>query len=124
MADKVRIGIVGAGGWTVNRMLPGFQKAAEVTAVANRNRANAERVADQFGIENVLDDWSQVIAHPVVVQVAGVGGGIETDLASFQPETAVHGVQHVAESESHRGLRRIEVQRGLLRLSPRERGSQ
>ena len=63
MADKVRIGIVGAGGWTVNRMLPGFQKAGEVTAVANRNRANAERVADQFGIENVLDDWGQVIAH-------------------------------------------------------------
>ena len=36
VADKVRIGIVGAGGWTVNRMLPGFQKGPEVTAGGNR----------------------------------------------------------------------------------------
>lgn len=63
MADKVRIGIIGAGSYTVNRMLPGFQKTpdCEVTTVANRRRENAEKVAAQFGIPNVLDDWRQVI---------------------------------------------------------------
>ncbi len=63
MPDTVRIGLIGAGGYTVNRMLPGFQKAAncEVTTVANRRRENAEKVASQFNIPNVMDDWRQVI---------------------------------------------------------------
>jgi predicted dehydrogenase len=63
MPDKVRIGVIGAGGWTVSRLLPGFQKAAncEVTTVANRRRENAEKVAAQFNIPNVKDDWRQVI---------------------------------------------------------------
>jgi len=63
MADTVRIGIIGAGSYTVNRMLPGFQKAAncEVTTVVNRRRENAEKVAAQFGIPHVADDWRQVI---------------------------------------------------------------
>jgi predicted dehydrogenase len=63
MPDVVRIGLIGAGGWTVNRILPGFQKAAncEVTTVANRRRENAEKVAARFGIPNVVDDWRQVI---------------------------------------------------------------
>jgi predicted dehydrogenase len=63
MADTVRIGIIGAGSYTINRMLPGFQKAAncEVTTVVNRRRENAEKVAAQFGIPHVADDWRQVI---------------------------------------------------------------
>ena len=63
MPDKVRIGLIGAGNYTMNRMLPGFQKAAncEVTTVVNRRRENAEKVAAQFGIPNVADDWRQVI---------------------------------------------------------------
>lgn len=64
MADKVRVGILGAGAYTVNRMLPGFIKAAdccEITTVVNRRRENAEKVAAQFGIPNVADDWRQVV---------------------------------------------------------------
>jgi predicted dehydrogenase len=64
MADKLRVGIIGAGSYTVNRMLPGFLKApnCQVTAVANRRRENAEKVAAQFGIPRVADDWRQVLA--------------------------------------------------------------
>jgi predicted dehydrogenase len=63
MADTVRIGLIGAGNYTINRMLPGFQKAAncEVTTVVNRRRENAEKVAAQFNIPNVMDDWRHVI---------------------------------------------------------------
>jgi predicted dehydrogenase len=63
MAVKVRVGILGAGNYTVNRMLPGFMKAqnCEVTTVVNRRRENAEKVAAQFGIPNVADDWRQVV---------------------------------------------------------------
>jgi predicted dehydrogenase len=68
MADKVRVGIIGAGAYTVNRMLPGFMKApdCEVTMVVNRRRENAEKVAAQFGIPNVSDDWQQVLASNAV----------------------------------------------------------
>lgn len=63
MAGKLRIGILGAGSYTVGRMLPGFVNApdCEVTTVVNRRRENAEKVAAQFGIPNVADDWRQVI---------------------------------------------------------------
>jgi predicted dehydrogenase len=64
MADKLRVGIIGAGSYTVNRMLPGFMKApgCEVTMVVNRRRENAEKVAAQFGIPSVADDWRQLLA--------------------------------------------------------------
>src|SRR5262249_48880802 len=64
MADKVRIGIIGAGNYSVSRMLPGFQKVegCEVVAVANRRGETAEKVAAQFGIGRVEDDWRSIIA--------------------------------------------------------------
>jgi len=64
MADKVRVGIIGAGNYTVSRMLPGFQKVdgCEVTVVANRRRETAEKVAAQFGIGRVVDDWRELLA--------------------------------------------------------------
>jgi predicted homoserine dehydrogenase-like protein len=40
MPADVRIGIIGAGAFTTNRILPAFQKLAgvRITAVANRRR--------------------------------------------------------------------------------------
>jgi predicted dehydrogenase len=63
MADKLRIGIIGAGNFTVSRILPGFQQAegCVVTTVANRRKETAEKVAAQFGIEKVAEDWHEVV---------------------------------------------------------------
>jgi predicted dehydrogenase len=68
MPASVRIGLIGAGAFTTNRMLPNLQKVSdvEVTAIANRRRSTAEKVADQFGIPNVVDDYRQVIESPNV----------------------------------------------------------
>jgi len=68
MPEKVRIGIIGAGSFTTNRMLPGFQKLSDVdvTVVANRSRASAERVAASFGIPRVVSDYREVAASPDV----------------------------------------------------------
>lgn len=64
MSQKVRIGIIGAGVFTAGRILPNFQKLSdvEVTVVANRGRANAEKVAAQFGIPAVVSDYREVVA--------------------------------------------------------------
>src|SRR5580700_7000552 len=68
MAPSVRIGIIGAGAFTTGRILPGFQKLpdVQVTAVANRRRETAEKVAGQFGVPAVMDDWRELIASPNV----------------------------------------------------------
>ncbi|HTE85964.1 MAG TPA: Gfo/Idh/MocA family oxidoreductase [Dehalococcoidia bacterium] len=68
MPARIRIGLIGAGAFTTNRMLPNLQKLpdVEVTTIANRRRSTAEKVADQFGIPEVADDFTQVIASPNV----------------------------------------------------------
>ena len=56
MADKVRIGIIGAGGFTQSRILPGFKavEGCEVVMVANRRKETAEAVAAKFEIPALI----------------------------------------------------------------------
>ena len=65
MSDTVRIGIVGAGGFTRRRMLPNLLavEGAEVVAVANRSLESAERVAAEFGIRAPMGDWRELVAR-------------------------------------------------------------
>lgn len=65
---SLRIGIVGAGANTRLRHLPGFQRLAgvEVVAVCNRTRASAEKVASEFRIGEVYDDWKELVHSPSV----------------------------------------------------------
>jgi predicted dehydrogenase len=59
----IRVGFVGAGKNTRSRHIPGFQKQAgvELVAVANRSRQSGERVAKEFGIARVYDDWRELV---------------------------------------------------------------
>lgn len=58
----IGIGIVGTG-FARTTQIPGFQDCmgAKVVAIASRHRDRAETVAREFGIENVADDWQQLI---------------------------------------------------------------
>ncbi len=62
----IRVGIIGAGGNTVSRHIPGLQAipGVEVASVCNRSRASGERVARQFDIPTVYEDWQELIAAP------------------------------------------------------------
>jgi predicted dehydrogenase len=64
MPNTLRIGIAGAGGIARQRHLPGFAKidGVEVVSIANRSRASAERVAHEFGIPRVHDNWRGLVA--------------------------------------------------------------
>jgi predicted dehydrogenase len=67
MNDRtIRVGFVGAGKNTRTRHIPGFQKQSgvELVAVANRSRESGERVAKEFGIARVYDDWRQLVQAP------------------------------------------------------------
>ena len=63
MVDLVRIGIVGAGGFTRRRLLPGLLAlpGVELAAVANRTLVSAERVAQEFQIAKAFADWRDVV---------------------------------------------------------------
>ncbi len=66
--ESVRIGLVGAGANTRLRHIPGFQAidGVEVVAVANRSVASGQRVAEEFGIPQVYDNWQDLVNAPDV----------------------------------------------------------
>jgi predicted dehydrogenase len=69
MTDRpIRVGFVGAGNNTRRRHIPGLtaQPGIELVAVANRSKASGERVAKEFGIARVHDDWRAVVTAPDV----------------------------------------------------------
>ena len=63
-ASSVRIGLIGAGKNTRERHIPGFQAidGVEVVSVCNRSRESSQRVADQFGIPKVVENWQDLVA--------------------------------------------------------------
>lgn len=61
--DKIRIGFVGAGANTKLRHIPGFRSLdkVELVSVANRSYASAQRVAQEFQIPRIYDNWQDLI---------------------------------------------------------------
>ena len=66
--QKVRIGFIGAGGNTKLRHIPGFQtiNGVELVSVANRTLESGQKIADEFGILKVYDDWTDLIKSPEI----------------------------------------------------------
>lgn len=66
MADKVRIGIIGAGGIFRSRHFPGLAKVddAEVVAICNRSEDSGRKIADEFGLKpDIMTDTDALIAR-------------------------------------------------------------
>jgi predicted dehydrogenase len=65
--DFIGIGIIGTG-FARSTQLPAFRacEGARVVAIASGHRQNAERVAREFEIGHVAEDWREVIAHEMV----------------------------------------------------------
>ena len=59
----IRVGLIGAGGNTRSRHIPGLkdQKGVELAAVANRTVASARRIADKFGVAKVCGHWREIL---------------------------------------------------------------
>ena len=64
VASSIRIGLIGAGKNTRERHIPGFQAidGVEVVSVCNRSLESSQRVADQFGIPKVIENWQDLVA--------------------------------------------------------------
>ncbi len=61
--EEVRIGLIGAGRNTRDRHIPGFQQVGgvEIASVANRSLESGRRVADQFNIPEVHENWRALL---------------------------------------------------------------
>lgn len=71
--EMIGVGIIGAG-FARTTQIPGFKacRGARLVAIASNHRENAERVAREFGIENVANDWRELIARDDVDLVSVV----------------------------------------------------
>ena len=67
-SGEIRVGIVGAGQITRTRHLPGLRAipGVRVTAVCNRRRDTATRVAREFDIPKVYNNWEDLVADAEV----------------------------------------------------------
>jgi len=66
MSERIRIGIVGAGGITRVRHVPGFRALPDVVlhGVVNRTVASTEAAARDLGIPRTYPDWRTLVADP------------------------------------------------------------
>ena len=62
--DTIKVGVIGAGGNTTSRHIPGLQaiEGVEIVGVCNRSLESSQRVADQFGIPKTYGNWQDAIA--------------------------------------------------------------
>jgi predicted dehydrogenase len=63
MPDTIRIGVVGAGANTRLHHIPKLKKidGVEIVTVANRSKASSEKVAKEFGIPRVHENWQALV---------------------------------------------------------------
>jgi predicted dehydrogenase len=62
--DRIRVGIVGAGGIVGSVHIPGLRRmpGVEIVAVANRSLESSRRAAQEFGIPRAYADWEELLA--------------------------------------------------------------
>jgi len=63
MMSVIRVGIVGAGGNTTAKHIPLLQaiEGVEIVSVCNRSRESSERVAKQFNIPKIYENWQELV---------------------------------------------------------------
>ena len=73
----IRVGLIGAGANTRLRHIGGLrqQDGVEIVAVANRSRESGERIASEFEIPKVYDNWVDLIDADDRVKVLDCGVG-------------------------------------------------
>jgi len=77
--DRIRVGIIGAGGIVSSVHVPGLkrQPGVELVAVANRSLESSRRAADELGIANAYANWEELLA----------AGGLDAVLIGTWPYT-------------------------------------
>lgn len=77
--EKIRVGIIGAGGWAKYGHIPALQllDQFEITAVSSRKKTTADQLASAFDIPYAFDNEQDLITHPEVDLVVILAPGPE-----------------------------------------------
>jgi predicted dehydrogenase len=116
--SPLRIGIIGAGGNTRLRHIPGFQgiEGVEIVSVCNRSEASGRKVAQEFGISKVVSDWKAAIEDP---EVDAVMIGTWPNMHAEITIAALRGGKHVlTEARMARNLEEAEQMLEVSRQYP------
>jgi predicted dehydrogenase len=62
--ERIRVGVIGAGGIVTSTHLPGLRRmpGVEIVAVANRSLESSQRAAAELGIPRAYADWEALLA--------------------------------------------------------------
>lgn len=118
MSKPVRIGIIGAGGNTRTRHIPGFKAipGVEVVAVCNRTQASGEKVAKEFGISRVTENWKEIVEAP---DIDAICIGTWPNLHGKLTVAALRAGKHVlTEARMARNLAEAELMQAEAKLHP------
>jgi predicted dehydrogenase len=90
---KLRLGVIGAGSWTVSSHLPNLQRHADEIEFAIVNRRNPEllaKIQNNFGFEKATTDWRDVIAERPDIVVVGSPPGYHWEQSKAALEAGAH----------------------------------
>jgi predicted dehydrogenase len=65
-SEKIRVGIVGTGGWAKYGHIPALQllDEFEIVAIASRKQETADEAARKFNIQHALGQEQAIITYP------------------------------------------------------------
>jgi predicted dehydrogenase len=118
MSKTIRIGVIGAGGNTRGKHLPGFQAipGVAVTMVCNQTKASGEKVAKEFGIPTVAENWREIIESP---DIDAICIGTWPNLHGKLAVAALRANKHVlTEARMARNLAEAEMMLAESKLHP------
>jgi predicted dehydrogenase len=92
---KLRLGVIGAGSWTVSSHLPNLARRrdageVEFTIVNRRNQKLLGRIKDRFGFEKATTDWQEVLEERPDIVVVGSPPGRHHEQARAALEAGAH----------------------------------
>ena len=90
---KLRLGIIGAGSWTVSSHLPNLVRHAdevEFVIVNRRNPELLEKIRSNFGFAKASTDWHDVIAERPDIVVVGSPPGYHWEQSKAALEAGAH----------------------------------
>ncbi|MBN2387102.1 MAG: Gfo/Idh/MocA family oxidoreductase [Anaerolineales bacterium] len=94
MSEKLRVGVIGAGRWSVSAHLPGFYRSplCDVVMLCDLDLDKAESRARQFEIPGWTDDYEKVLSRPDidVIDIVTRSDGSHEDLVFATLEAGKH----------------------------------
>jgi predicted dehydrogenase len=90
---KLRLGVIGAGSWTVSSHLPNLVARGDDVEFVIVNRRNPEllgRIKDRFGFQKASTDWRDVLAEKPDIVIVGSPPGYHWEQARAALEAGAH----------------------------------